>query len=198
MKPMGLVHFGIAAIAFWLGIFMFPEKADRSPASAVNEVVDYSGYDADEFKEKAAEYIVSSAQFIQGSETYRIQLGHVYGPGRSVSMCETYKNIAIVMKADGMAIHGEAPTITVTAPCSAEKAATLTNEIVIPFKELTAQKAEDGEFEYEGVTIKVDYLDGEWPYQLYVQSISFMGGESLNITQDQIMKYNRGNINLSW
>ena len=203
MKPMGsFIHsFGhmiTAALVLALSLLFFPKETNRSPASAVNEVVDYSGYSGNEFKIKATEHIVSSAQFIRGSETYRVQLGHVFGPGRSVSMCEIYQNIVIVMKADGIAIHGEAPTVTVTAPCSAEKAATLTNEIVIPYKELTAQKAEDGEFEYEDVKIQASYLTGEWPYQLYVQSISLIGDEVLNITQDNIMRLNHGNFTLSW
>ena len=199
MKPMGLIHFAIAAVAFWAGMALFSKDTKRNPASNVVEIHDLSGLSAEEFKEKATVKVIEGLDLIRGTETYRIKLGHVYGPDRSISMCKTFKNIVIVMKAEGISTsHGHSPSITMKFPCQAEKSSTQTNEVVLPYKEIAKSKAEDSEFDYEGTKILANYIDGEWPWQFYIDSISFVGGDGLHISLSDIRRVNRRNFNLNW
>lgn len=192
-------HFAIAAVAFWAGMALFTHETKRTPASSTTEIHDLSGLDTKEFKEKAIVKIIEGTDLIRGNETYRIRLGHIYGPDRSVSMCETYKSIVIVMKADGISTsHGNSPSITMKFPCAAEKSARQTNEVVLPYKEITQSKAEDSEFDYEGTKILASYIDSEWPWQLYIDSISLVGGDGLHISLSDIRRIKRGNFNLNF
>lgn len=100
--------------------------------------------------------------------------------GFSSSLCKTYGFIELQFIADGMAVAGEAPTMTIKAPCEAGQDPSEMASVTIPVEKILSQKTKNAEFHFDGFSPRFSFKNtaDEWPRTWVLRTVQFISGNS--------------------
>lgn len=185
--------------AFKLGEYVTSKNPERAPAS----IEDFSGLDEDEFRKRGINHMGRLTRLRTYANYSAIQVGHFFGPTRSTSVCETYPSVVIELRAENVAVSGEAVKLTVRAPCEMDRDRSYLKPIPIPVPEFLSTRPKEGAF-HSNLHPEVQYffynlvLD-EWPQSWLVHSIQLTGPtKSLRINQEMLRELKKGPLIMRW
>lgn len=145
---------------------------DEAGSQGARPEYDLSDSTPQEFKKAFKYQMLKSAELVHTSAGPGITLGLFLMrdlEGRTVDVCEKYKTVDLVFKAEGVAYSGEIPTLIVRGPCLVASDQRTLEALPIPFKIIRGSPVSIHEFEGEipGYTqrtkIYVRNVVGFWP-----------------------------------
>ena len=185
--------------AFRLGEFLTSQNPDRVPAS----IKDFSGLQANEFTQRGVDHVGRMTRLRPYAHYSAIQVGHFFGPRRSISICETYPTVLVELHAENVAVSGAAVKLIIRAPCEMDRDRSYLKPIPVPGPEFLSTRPQEGRFDshlhpdilYDFENLVVD----EWPTTWSVHYIQLVGQtQSLRITQSQLRELKKSPLMLRW
>jgi hypothetical protein len=87
-------------------------------------------------------------------------------------ICEKYPKIEVLLRAEGIAVDGEAPTIKVTRTCEHAMGSEVLEAVVVPVGYINQLEADDQSFKDErGQLIEIKNGAGVWPPEWHVFNV---------------------------
>ncbi len=160
------------AISFAGGLALFFSisedlQVQRDPAAINGKVFQISQLSSAQIKQQLHRKI--KIQTVQsGEKSLRLE-------GFSSAICKTYSNIELYFEAEGMAVAGKAPQMTVKANCEAGQDPAEMASIIIPAALILAEKPRNVEFRFDGVQSRFEFNNSsdEWPRVWVLKSVQF-------------------------
>lgn len=137
-----------------------------------------------------------------------IQLGNfVYQPrkGETSFICNEFDEIELKFAAEGMAVSGTKPQMTVVSKCLVDGNSTHLSPIFIPYGLIVSSKATDQRFDYyTEFNADISFLNVSmiWPTSWSLESIRIYNSHTLSegviIDKPEIIEFNNGPIIINW
>ena len=95
--------------------------------------------------------------------------------GFSSAVCKTYTHIELNFEAEGMAVAGMAPQMTVKGICESGQDPAEMASIIIPLSLILAEKPRNAEFKFDGYNTKFEFKNSsdEWPRTWVLKTVEF-------------------------
>ena len=177
----------------------------RGPAS-VPRSFDVLGQQNPQNADEARRQLILGLQAMERKGYVGLQAGHfqVQSNGQNTSVCELFPQITFRFVGEGIASHGNAPSMTVQGPC---KVGDNTNRILplwLPVDELKGHSAQNMDLNFmEPVPISVRFENlTDWPPQWILAEIALFDpkdGKNFRVDSVQIYKLTVGpRLTLTW
>ncbi len=165
---------GLFILCFTFGISLFYSISERSlvqrdPAAINGKVFQIANLSQDQIKDHIAQKI-KVFPTISGQKAIQFT-------GFSSSLCKTYSEVELEFQAEGIAVAGEATTMTVISPCSVGQDPSEMAQIQLPIDKILKEKPRNAEYAFDGFIAKVKIKNAadEWPRQWVLKSVHFKG-----------------------
>lgn len=116
--------------------------------------------------------------------------------GFSSAVCKTYSHIELGFEAEGMAVAGMAPQMTVKGICEPGQDPAEMASIVIPLSMILAEKPRNAEFRFDGYNARFEFKNSsdEWPRTWVLKTVDFKsetnGDKRVQLSSDPTQKNN--------
>lgn len=185
------------SICFGLGLSVFFSVSEdmtvqREPAAINGKIFQIGSLSSEEIKSQLI-HKIKVTPTIEGMKS--IQLS-----GFSSALCKTYPEIEMQFQAEGVAVGGEAPTMTIKAPCSAGQDPADIAAIQLPVSQILNQTPKNAEFRFNGYAARLEFSHAaeEWPKQWVLQKVQFKtnSGHTKTASFERLTKTNKTNDRL--
>jgi hypothetical protein len=154
-------------------------QSDRNPA-AIRQVYDFTHLQGSALSMAVKERLVAGIEVEKDNSGYGISLGHFafsMESGEKVLGCRAYQKVILDFEAEGMAINGEKPTMTLEGKCEYSNDLVKINPLWIPVARIFGERPGDGEFnDYERpVQLKFNNVADHWPRQWVLTGLTMRG-----------------------
>lgn len=164
-----VVFFGLC---FSLGLSLFFSISEdmtiqRDPASINGKLFQISTLTSEQIKHQLTKNI-KIMPTVDGHKTVRLE-------GFSSALCKTYPNIELQFVADGVAVAGEFPHMTVKVPCEAGQDPAEMASIILPIERILSEKPRNAEFHFDGYKTKFEFTNSSdaWPHTWILKTVLF-------------------------
>lgn len=164
-----LLFFGLC---FSLGISIFFSISEemsiqRDPASINGKLFQISSLSHSQIQQQLSRNIKIQPT-ISGQKVVRLE-------GFSAALCKTYPTVELDFVADGVAVAGEFPHMTIKAPCEAGQDPSEMASIILPVERILAEKPRNAEFHFDGFTSRFAFSNSSdsWPHTWILKTVSF-------------------------
>lgn len=142
----------------------------RDPAAIDGKVFQISQLSSAQIKQQLSNKIKVQA-FSNGQKSVRLE-------GFSSAVCKTYSDIELNFEAEGVAVAGIAPQMTVKAPCEAAQDPAEMASIIIPLELILSEKPRNAEFRFDGFSSRFEFKHSsdEWPRTWILKAVHFKSG----------------------
>ncbi len=167
------------AIQSWGGGVYVYLGEERSPA-AVRKMTDYSEVPRQSLHQAAHQQLLQGAEIEKKDGSVGVRLGNPLvrnENGASDFACRVrgreglYDRVEMTFTGTGISEGGELAQMVIDSPCESAQEVSALSTIWIPMKEITALKAEDGDFDYDAVKIHLLHIPGQWPDNWVLSSV---------------------------
>lgn len=162
-------------ICFSLGLALFFSISEdlsiqRDPAAIDGKVFQLTSLSSAQIKNQLISKIKIQS-IVVGEKSLRLT-------GFSSALCKTYGQIELQFIADGIAVAGETPQMTIKAPCEAGQDPAEMASITIPIDKIMAEKPKNAEYHFDGFSSKFSFKNtaDEWPRTWVLKTIQFVSG----------------------
>jgi hypothetical protein len=167
----------------------------RDPA-AIRQIYDFTHLRGTALEVAAKERIMQGFDIAKSADEVAFTIGHfafINASGEKTFACREYGKLILNFEADGMAVSGERPQMTVHANCEISTDLALINPMRLPIAEIFSQKPADGEFEFHEAgkvsLVRFSHLSDEWPRKWILVGVQMSGTtSSLNIDGVEVRK----------
>lgn len=142
----------------------------RNPAAIPKtQYFDFSKLESGDLEAASRKRLLRGSHLIARKNRIGITLGHFImrdESGQSVMACDYYDKIQMDFEAEGMAVSGDRPRMTIEAPCSAGEDQSVTRTIWLPLDEILANPPADGDIsilQEMNLVLSFKNLDFMWP-----------------------------------
>lgn len=169
-------NIGFTVLCFSLGLSLFwsiyqRPGNQRDPASADRKVLHLTAMSPEEIQQQLRSKIKVHPT-TNGEKAISFS-------GFSAALCNTYPTIEVEFTAEGMSVAGEAPAMTIAAPCRASTGdASQMAPITFPIAKITGEKPRNAEYSYNGYESTVAFRNSgdEWPKTWVLKRVEFKNG----------------------
>ncbi|MCH2533474.1 MAG: hypothetical protein MK008_03425 [Bdellovibrionales bacterium] len=192
----------------WDGRVFFKSVADPRLPAAFDQAMDLTrlqGYSL-EMAQKKQLIKAHRLQDLNGEISF--QLGNfVYEPseGTQAFICNEYDEIELVFLAEGMAVSGTRPKMTIVSKCMVDGNSTYLSPIFIPYETILSFKAEDQRFDYYtqyNADILFTNVSMVWPTSWSLDSVRIYNSHTLRegvyIQNSEIIEFNGHPLVINW
>jgi hypothetical protein len=156
-------------------------QAGRDPA-AIRQVYDFTHLHGSILDTAVKERLVSGLETFKDDQGFGIGLGHFafsLDSGEKVLGCRAYQKVTFQFEAEGIAVEGEKPTMTVEGKCEYSNDLTKINPLWIPVARIFGEHPGDGDFnDYERpVQLKFAHVSDVWPKHWVLIGLSIQGDQ---------------------
>lgn len=147
-------------------------STQRDPASIDGKIFQLSSLSSAQIKNQLVNKIKIQAT-VAGEKSLRLS-------GFSSALCKTYGHIELQFAAEGIAIGGEAPRMTIKALCQSGQDPAEMASIIIPIEKILLEKPKNAEFHFDGFTSRFEFKNtaDEWPRTWVLKSVQFVSETS--------------------
>ena len=186
-------------LCFTFGLTLFFSISEdmsiqRDPAAIDGKVFQIASLTSQQIKNQLVNKIKVQS-IVSGEKTLRLD-------GFSSALCKSYSQIELQFVADGMAVAGEAPQMTVRTPCTPGQDPAEMASVTIPFEKILAEKPRNAEFHFDGFISKFEFKNTseEWPRTWVLKSVQFVTGNNKSklVRLDQNEAGNLNNSPAQW
>lgn len=160
------------------------------------------------FDSTSKKRILAGAKAWKENGSVAITLGHFLAKGvdgKITDLCDMYDGVTLTFLAEGMAVSGTRPSMTIESRCLVGDTSDLTQPIWIPIEQIKGEKPSDVELRFTSpsdVFIKLKNIPAEeWPSHWILTDIKMTNtkeGRSIFIDTPTIYKLASFPISISW
>jgi len=181
-------------------------NSDRLPA-AIPKVADISELTGSALESAAKRRLLSGAKTILEGENFGVSLGHFITKGmdgRAAFACDVYDRVTLTFAAEGIAVSGERPTLTVEADCEATSDASRLATIWIPVGEIKNGPPVDAELRLTAPTdvlVKLSNMTSEWPSLWVLSKVRLYNrkdSQSIDMDSTNLYQMMESQISMRW
>jgi hypothetical protein len=185
---------GIAGGSYIVSQSLYRFQTSRDPA-AIRQVYDITHLHGSSLDKAMKERMLLGLETFKDDQGFGIGLGHFafsLDSGEKVLGCRAYEKVILHFEAEGVAVNGEKPTMTVTGKCNYSSDLTKIDPLWIPIAKIFGERPSDGDFsDYDRpVHITFNNMADEWPRKWVLTSMTVQGEKG----QVDISKYEVGQI----
>jgi len=178
----------------------------RTPA-AIPKVFDYSHLEGEALNSALQRRLLTGTEFTKGQDGIELHVGHFVTnntDGKPAFACDIYNRVTFVFQAEGFAVSGERPTLTVEGPCEMSNSMSETKPLLIPVDQVLAESPGNIELNYmEGlpVSLKFANMTEEWPHQWSLSEIKLFNrndGRSIILDSKNLRKLSSNPLTMVW
>ncbi len=170
------------AVAFtWFNSILEKDRVQRDPAAIAGKVFQISSLSSEQIRAQLQKNIKVTPT-LDGKKA-------ILFTGFSSALCKTYSKIEVEFVAEGIAVAGEAPVMTIVAPCEGGSDPSEMASIHLPVAQILKEHPKDTAFSFEGfsTTVSFNHSADEWPRQWVLKKVIFK-----NISgDDKSVSFNR-------
>ncbi len=181
----------------------------RQPASIPPNALNL--YESDILDSAAKKRILAGTRAWKENGTMGVTVGHYIAKnvgGGTSQLCDLYQNISLTFTAEGMAVSGSRPTMTIEGACvmatNSQSNGQMTAPLFIPLDQIQQEKPADLELRYttpSDIVVRLKDIPGEWPSYWVLTEIKMLNkkeGRSIAIDTATIYKLSAVPISISW
>ncbi len=164
-------------VCFSLGLSLFFSISEditiqRDPAAIDGKVFQLTSLSSAQIKNQLVNKIKIQASVV-GEKSLRLT-------GFSSALCKTYAHIELQFVADGMAVAGESPQMTIKAPCEAGQDPAEMASVIIPIEKILSEKPKNAEFHFDGFNSRFTFKNTaeDWPRTWVLKTVQFVSDTS--------------------
>ena len=191
-----LIASSIFFLSAFVGVFYISnqfesniEQASRRDPAAIRKSYDFSTLNGSALNSAARARLLEGATVTQQKDFIGIEFGHFVvksAQGQKTFACQEYNQIQMIFEADGFAVSGERPQMTVIAPCQMSQNDINKIEVIrIPVASIVSEKVGDGDFTFnqgQNITVQFAYMPDQWPVQWHLKSLN-LKNDSQNVSE---------------
>jgi hypothetical protein len=181
-------------------------QSQRLPA-AIPKIPDISELTGSALETAAKRRLLSGAKSIVEGDSFGVSLGHFITKGldgRAAFACDVYDRVTLTFLADGIAVSGERPSLTVEANCDVASDVTRLATIWVPVGEIKNGKPVDSEIrvnEPSEVAVKLSNMVSEWPSTWVLSNIKLSSrkdSKSIELDSTNLYQMMDSQISMRW
>jgi len=208
--PVAFILFIACAVAFQhLSLMHWKESSAtlfRRPAS-IPKVFDFSELQGTALEDAARKHLISDAKSIREKDRAGFYLGHFVTrnlDGKSALACDIYNRVSMTFLAEGMAMSGDRPSLTIDASCEVGDNVNQMEPIWIPIAEIMAQKPGNMELQLNSpkpITLKFQNIESTWPTYWILSELKIYNrtdGRSISVDNTTIYKLSSAPLSMTW
>lgn len=144
---------------------------ERAPA-AVRKLVDYSEINGKLITQSAHKQLMEGSEIERKDGSIGVHLGNPLvrnANGSSDFACRVrgreglYNRVEMTFMGTGVSEGGESARMVIDSPCESAGLVSSLSTIWIPMQEIVALQAQDGDFDYDAMKIRLLNIPGQWP-----------------------------------
>jgi len=184
----------------------FQSSGNRQPAS-IPRVFDVSELSGSALEVASQKALLNGVQSIEAKENFGLTLGHFMTKGldgRTDLVCRVYDRVRLTFQAEGMAVSGDRPSLTIEAPCKASANINQMETIWIPVTKIQEESPGDFELKYiqpTEMTLKFNAIPGAWPQYWVLSSLRVYNredGRGIDLDARTIYQLSAHPISMRW
>ncbi len=184
-----------AALGYFIISFSAHKFQTTRVPAAIRQVYDITHLRGSSLQAAVKERLLGGLETFKVGQGFGIGLGHfafALDSGEKVLGCRAYQKVTLSFEAEGVAVNGEKPTMTVEGRCEYSADLTKINPLWIPVARIFGEKPSEGEFSEYGrpVQLKFSHISDHWPRQWVLVGMTVQGEKG----QIEISKYEVGQI----
>jgi len=176
----------------------------RHPAAIHPNALDLT--DEQVFDSALKRRILSGTRAWREDGNVAITLGHFVARmnGETKELCEIYDDISLTFAAEGLAVSGMRPTITIESPCHPGRDPAYTQVIWIPIDQIKGEKPADLDLRYttpSDIFVQLKNIPGEWPSYWVLTQLKMLNkkdGRMISIDTATIYKMSQIPVSMTW
>ena len=139
----------------------------RDPAAINGKYFQLSNLSSSQIKQQLV-HKVKIQTLAAGEKTLQLD-------GFSSAVCKSYSHIELTFEAEGVAVAGLPPSMTIKAPCLPGQDPANIAAVIIPFGKILSEKPRNAEFHFDGFLAKFDFKNSsdEWPKTWVLKTVHF-------------------------
>jgi hypothetical protein len=191
-----LVGFSVVVVSFVMGYFVIALsvhkfQSGRVPA-AIRPAYDMTHLRGSNLQTALKERMLAGIQTFKEEKGFGIGFGHftfALESGEKVLGCRAYQKIKMEFEAEGVAVNGEKPNMTVEGKCEFSSDLSKINPLWIPVARIFGEKPAEGEFKGENLPsqLKFTHIADEWPRQWVLIGMTVQGDKGqIEVTREEV------------
>ena len=186
-----IIIFSAALGCFIVSFSLHKFQAERVPA-AVRQVYDITHLHGSPLQEAMKERLLGGLETFKDDQGVGIGLGHFafsLDSGEKVLGCRAYQKVILSFEAEGVAVNGEKPTMTVEGKCEYSADLKKINPLWIPVAKIFGEKPSEGEFSdnNRAIKLKFSHVADEWPRQWVLVGMTVQGDKGrIEISKSEV------------
>ena len=204
---LGALWGGWVSTESWNGIAYYYIGDKRQPA-AVRKVIDFSHLEGSALQLASKKRLLADAKIISTDDGVGIELGHFItrgSDGGKQFACYVYNRVQLVFYAEGLAVAGDKPTMTVESNCLIGNDINRISAIIIPVNKVLKEKPGDLELKYldgNPISIQFEHVVDQWPQEWSLGSVKLFNqmtpGQEVFIDHQQVREEAPQPIKMVW
>ncbi len=194
IRSLILVVLGVSCGVYVVTSNLHKFQTARNPA-AIRHAYDITHLRGSNLDAALKERLLSGVETFKDEQGVGIGFGHFafsLDSGEKILGCRAYDKINLSFEAEGVAVNGEKPKMTVEGHCEYSSDLTKINPLWIPARRIFGERPADGDFsDYDRpVQVKFSNVADEWPRKWVLIGVSVIGEKG----QVDISQYEVGQI----
>lgn len=192
----------------WGGRVFFKSVSDPRLPAAFDQAMDLTKLEGYNLEMAQKKQLIQSHRLQDLNGEISFQLGNfVYEPreGDASFICNEYDEIELIFLAEGMAVSGSRPKMSIISKCMVDGNSTYLSPIFIPYEEIMSQPAEDQRFDYYtqyNADIEFYNVSLVWPTSWSLDSVRIYNSHTMNegvyIQNSEIIEFNSRPLIINW
>ncbi len=202
----------LATVNSWNGMIYVSDLMSRGlvgrvPA-AIHKNLDFSRLDGAALLNASQKRLLTAAKVITDRDGIGLEFGQFVirtADGQRQLACDYYDRLTVTLVADGIAVSGEKPEMTINAPCYTAADLTRTEPIRIPTERIEAEIATDMDLTYPDVadtSFQFRHMPQRWPKRWALTGVKLYResepGREIQVDQDEIREYSQKSLIVIW
>lgn len=192
----------------WDGRVYFQSVNDPRLPAAFDQAMDLTRLEGYSLEMAQKKQLIASHRVQDLNGEISFQLGNfVYEPreGTQSFICNEYDEIELVFLAEGMAVSGARPQMTIISKCMVDGNSTYLSPVFIPYKEIINLKATNQRLDYYtefNADIYFSNVSMVWPVSWSLNSVRIYNShtmrEGVNIQRSEVTEFNGEPLIINW
>ncbi|MGE3974993.1 MAG: hypothetical protein AB7F59_10760 [Bdellovibrionales bacterium] len=181
-------------------------NTNRVPAS-IPKMADVSELTGSALETASKRRLLAGAKSILEGENFGVSLGHFITKGmdgRAAFACDVYDRVILTFAAEGIAVSGDRPSLTVETNCEVSQDVSRLATIWIPIQEIKSGKPVDSELKLTqpiDISIKLSNMISEWPAEWVLSKVKLYNrkeGKGIEMDSTNLYQMMSSPISMRW
>jgi hypothetical protein len=178
----------------------------RVPA-AIPKSFDYTHLVGEALENAVHRRLLTGTEFEKTNDGIELRVGHFVTTdtdGKAAFACDVYDRVTFTFEAEGFAVAGERPSLTVEGPCEMSENISQMKPLLIPVEQILGEPAGNLELNYlenVPVALKFSNMTEEWPRQWVLSGLKLSNkddGRTIILDSKNLRQLSTNPLTMNW